>query len=84
MFDQLQPQWGSNFSLRTAMLYALLWSFLSGTTFCMLVLRVFRFHSDYMDLAGELGSLVLSVALAMRFYFAARSKVNAQHSTAED
>jgi hypothetical protein len=80
MFDQLQPEWGSNFSLRAAIRYAIAFGFLSGMTSFMLVLRIFRFHSDYMEIGGDLLSLVLSVALAVRFYLAAMSKARAQSS----
>lgn len=84
MFDQLEPEWGSTFSLRAAMLYAIGCGFLAGATFSMLVLLVFRFHADYMEVAEDLFSLVLSLALAIRFYFAAMSKARAQSSPTPD
>lgn len=83
MFDQLQPKWGSNFSLRAAIRYAIAFGFLSGMTFFMLVLRVFRFHGNSMEIGGDLFSLVLSVALTIRLYLSAMSKARALPSPSQ-
>jgi hypothetical protein len=80
MFKQL-PEWHSKISLRGAMFNAIGFGFVAGTTFGILILSVFRLHVANLEIGMFLFYLVLSLALVVRFYFLAISRVRAQHSS---
>ena len=84
MFEQLQPVWGSQLSLRAAILNAIGCGFVAGLDFGVAILKLSRFHTDILDAGMFLVLLVLSLALATRFYFVAMSKAGVQASPTRD
>ena len=80
MFEQLQPEWGSQFSLRGAMLNAIGFGFVAGLDAGVALLKIFLFRVDIVEAGMYVFSLALSLALAIRFYFVAMSKARAQSS----
>jgi hypothetical protein len=66
------------------MLCVIAFSFCAGATFSMLLLMVFRLQADYLEVAEDLFSLALSLALAIRVYSVAMSKARRQSSPSLD
>jgi len=84
MFEQLQPEWGSNLSSRSAMLNAIGFGLVAGLDSGVAIFKISLFHADILEIGIYIFSLVLSLALATRFYFAAMSKARAQTQPTRD
>jgi hypothetical protein len=74
MFEQLSA-WDSKISLRRAMLDAIGFGFVAGMAFGVAVLRLVRLHVPLPNLTGDLLYIAVALALTVRFYLLAMSRV---------
>lgn len=73
MFEQLSA-WDSKITLRGAMLNAIGFGFVAGMTFGIFILRTVLLRVPVLYQLADLGYLVVSLALAVRFHFLAMSR----------
>jgi hypothetical protein len=74
MFEQLSA-WDSKISLRGAMLDAIGFGFVAGMAFGVAVLRLVLLHVPLLNLTRDLLYIAVALALAVRFYLLAMSRV---------
>jgi len=74
MFEQL-PAWHSKITLRGAVLNAIGFGFVAGMTFGVFILRTVLLRTPVLFQLAELGYFVVSLSLAVRFYFLTMSRV---------
>jgi hypothetical protein len=73
MFEQLSA-WDSKITLRGAIINAIGFGFVAGMTFGVFILRTVLLRAPVRYQLAELGYLIVSLALAVRFYFLAMSR----------
>jgi len=80
MFGQLSA-WDRKISPRGAMLDAIGFGFVAGMAFGVAVLRLVLLHVPLLNLTGDLLYIAVALALTVRFYLLAMSRV--RESTAK-
>ena len=73
MFEQLSA-WDSKITLRGAILNAIGFGFVAGMTLGMFIIRTVQLRIPVLFQLADLGYFVVSLALAVRFYFLAMSR----------
>ena len=73
MFEQL-PAWDSKITIRIAMLNAIGFGFAAGMVFGILTLKFVLLRVPLLSELPDLGYFVVTLALAVRFYFLAMSR----------
>ena len=74
VFEQLSA-WDSKTTLRSAMLNAIGFGFVAGIGFGIFILRLVLLRVPVLSQLPDLGYFVVALALAVRFYFLAMSRV---------
>jgi hypothetical protein len=77
MFEQL-PAWHGKITLRGALLNAIGFGFGAGMTLGVIILRTVLLRVPVLFQLGELGYFVVSLALAVRFYFLTMSRARGE------
>ncbi len=73
MFEQV-PAWHGKIALRGAVLNAIGFGFVAGMTLGVFIVRTVQLRIPVLFQLADLGYFVVSLALAVRFYFLAMSR----------